>query len=214
MKIRGFRVEPAEVEAVLEGHPGIASCVVMPRGEGEARRLVAWVVPAGDPALEEGELLAWCRERLPPFLVPAACVKVQSMPLDPNGKVDRRALPEPDRSRHAAGFVAPRTPLEEQVAAVWAEALGVERVGADEDFFALGGHSLLATRIVSRLERDFGVELGLRALFAEPTVTGVAVAITREQIRQGDPERMDRLLARVQSLSPGELADLLRENLD
>jgi len=214
VKIRGFRVEPAEVEAALEGHPGIASCVVMPRGEAEARRLVAWVVPAADSAPDEGELLAWCRERLPPFLVPGAFVRVRSMPLDPNGKVDRRALPEPDGPCLAAGFVAPRTPLEEQVAAIWAEVLGLERVGAEDDFFALGGHSLLATRIVSRLARDIGVEVGLRALFEEPTVRGVAVAITREQIRQGDPERMANLLARVQGLSPEELADLLRENLD
>jgi acyl carrier protein len=218
VKIRGFRVEPAEVEAALESHPGVAACVVQPRGEGEDKRLVAWVVPAAGegPAADPSdvELLAWCRERLPAFLVPAALVRIQSVPLDPNGKVDRRALPEPDRSRRAGAYVAPRTPVEETVAAVWAEVLGLDRVGAEDDFFALGGHSLLATQIVARLSRDFGLDLGLHAFFEEPTVSGVSVAITREQIRQGDPERMTRLLARVQSLSPEELADFLRENRD
>ena len=208
VKIRGFRVEPAEVEAVLESHPWIAACVVLPRGEAEDKRLVAWVVSD----LSEAELLAWCRERLPPFLIPAAFVPIAAVPLDLNGKVDRRALPEPDRSRRANAYVAPRTPVEERVAAVWAEVLRLDRVGADDDFFLLGGHSLLATQIVSRLSRDFAVDLGLRAFFEEPTVTGVAVAITREQMRQGDPERMAGLLARVQSLSPEELADLLRES--
>jgi amino acid adenylation domain-containing protein len=216
VKIRGFRVEPAEVEAALERHPGIAACVVQPRGEAEDKRLIAWIVPAGQgqesaPLGTDADLLAWCRERLPPFLLPAAFVRVASLPLDPNGKLDRRGLPEPERSRRAEGFVAPRTPVEEKVAAVWAEVLGLDRVGAEDDFFILGGHSLLATQIVSRLSREFGVEIGLRAFFEEPTVAGLAVVVTREQIRQGDPERMARLLARVRELSADELAELLRE---
>ena len=214
VKIRGFRVEPAEVEAALERHPGVAGCVVQPRGEAEDRRLVAWIVaadPTSNPLGTDAELLAWCRERLPPFLLPATFVRVASLPLDLNGKVDRRALPEPERSRRAEDFVAARTPVEARVAAVWAEVLGIDRVGAEDDFFTLGGHSLLATQIVSRLARDFGVEISLRAFFAEPTVAGLAAAVTREQIRQGDPERMARLLARVRDLSPDELAALLRE---
>ena len=130
-----------------------------------------------------------------------------------------RLLYSPPRAEHTRAqseesYVAPRTPVEEQVATVWAEVLGLDRVGAEDDFFSLGGHSLLATQIVARLSRDFGLDLGLHAFFEEPTVSGVSVAITREQIRQGDPERMTRLLTRVQSLSPEELADFLRENRD
>jgi amino acid adenylation domain-containing protein len=215
VKIRGFRVEPAEIEATLERHPGIAAAVVQPRDDGRGnKRLVAWLVPSGEeaPELSDADLLAWCRERLPAFMVPGAFVVLDALPLDPNGKVDRKALPEPDRgSRAFHGGVAPRTPVEQKVAAVWSEVLGVEQVGAEDDFFELGGHSLLATQIVSRLSRELGVDLGLRAFFDEPTVAGVALAITREQVQREDPDRMARLLARVQDLSPEELAELLRE---
>ncbi|HKH45326.1 MAG TPA: amino acid adenylation domain-containing protein, partial [Thermoanaerobaculia bacterium] len=213
VKIRGFRVEPAEIETTLERHPGIVSAVVQPRDDGRGnKRLVAWIVPAG-PGVEkiaESDLLAWCREHLPAFMVPGAFVLMQALPLDPNGKVDRKALPEPDPGPRGR-YVAPRTPLEGQVAAVWSEVLKVNRVGAEDDFFELGGHSLLATQIVARLERELGIDLGLRAFFDEPTVAGVALAITREQMRREDPERMARLLAQVQDLSPEELERLLRE---
>jgi amino acid adenylation domain-containing protein len=214
VKIRGFRVEPAEIESTLERHPGIGAAVVQPRDDGRGnKRLVAWIVPASPEmsgGLAETELLAWCREHLPAFMVPGALVLMEALPLDPNGKVDRRVLPDPDPGQRGS-FVAPRTPLEARVAGVWGEVLGLEQVGAEDDFFELGGHSLLATQIVARLERELGVEVGLRAFFDEPSVAGVALAITREQMRQEDPERIERLLAQVQDLSPEELAKLLRE---
>ncbi|HEX7186104.1 MAG TPA: amino acid adenylation domain-containing protein [Thermoanaerobaculia bacterium] len=213
VKIRGFRVEPGEVESVLGSHPGVASCVVMPHGDGvDGRRLVAWVAPASAPAPAEADLLAWCRERLPGFMIPSAFVPVEALPLDPNGKIDRGALPEPERSRPGRAFVSPRTPVEEQVAAIWAEVLDLDRIGVEDDFFDLGGHSLLATQVVSRLTRDFEVDLSLRAFFEEPTVAGVSLAITREQMRQGDPERMARLLAQVRSLSHEELKAFLERD--
>jgi amino acid adenylation domain-containing protein len=210
VKVRGFRVEPAEIETTLERHPGVLAAVVQPRDDGRGnKRLVAWIVPAA-PDLSDGELPAWCREHLPAFMVPGAFVLLDTLPLDPNGKVDRKALPEPEMGSRG-GFVAARTPLETQVAAVWSEVLGVDPVGAEDDFFELGGHSLLATRIVARLERELGMELGLRAFFDEPTVAGVALAITREQMRQEEPEQIASLLAQVQDLSPEELERLLRE---
>jgi len=211
LKIRGFRVEPAEAEAVLARHPGVAACAVLPRGGEEDRRLVAWFVPMRSPGPAAADLLTWCRERLPAFLVPALYMTVHSLPLDPNGKLDRRALPEPETARPQAGFVAPRTPVERQMAALWAELLGVERVGAGDDFFSIGGHSLLATRVVARIERDFGVEVALRVFFENPTVAAMAEEVTRAQLRQGDPQRMEELLARVRSLSPAELAGFLQE---
>jgi acyl carrier protein len=135
---------------------------------------------------------------------------MEGLPLTPNGKVDRKALPEPDPGSRGR-YVAPRTPLEGQVAAVWSEVLKVDPVGAEDDFFELGGHSLLATQIVARLERELGIDLGLRAFFDEPTVAGVALAITREQMRREEPEQVAHLLAQVQNLSPEELERLLRE---
>jgi amino acid adenylation domain-containing protein len=214
VKIRGFRVEPAEIETTLERHPGLVAAVVQPRDDGRGnKRLVAWVVPASPEStagLSDAELLAWCREHLPAFMVPGAFVLMEALPLDPNGKVDRRVLPDPGLGSRQ-GYMAPRTPLEAQVAAVWADVLGQERVGAEDDFFELGGHSLLATQIVARLERELGTEVGLRAFFDEPTVAGVALAITRAQMRQVDPERIEQLLAQVQGLSPEEVARLLRE---
>ena len=143
-------------------------------------------------------------------MVPGAFVVMDALPLDSNGKVDRRALPEPDRGAQGH-FIAPRTPLEEQVATVWADVLGVGAVGAEDDFFELGGHSLLATQIVSRLARDFRVDLGLRAFFDAPTVAGVALSIIREQARQEDPDQVERLLSQVRNLSPEEIAKLLNE---
>jgi amino acid adenylation domain-containing protein len=209
VKIRGFRVEPAEIETTLERHPDVMSAVVQPRDDGRGnKRLVAWIVPSSP--ISETDLLAWCREHLPAFMVPGAFVLMEGLPLDPNGKVDRKALPEPDPGSRGR-YVAPRTPLEGQVAAVWSEVLKVDPVGAEDDFFELGGHSLLATQIVARLERELGIDLGLRAFFDEPTVAGVALAITREQMRREEPEQVAHLLAQVQNLSPEELERLLRE---
>ncbi len=176
VKIRGFRVEPAEVEAALERHPGIAAAVVEPRDDGRGtRRLVAWIVPAPGAPSAAG-LLAWCRDRLPSFLVPAAFVRLDALPLDPNGKVDRRALPEPEWRRDSG---AARIPDEERMAALWADVLGLAEVGVEDDFFALGGHSLLATRLIARLRAAFGVDVAVRTLFENPTVAALAAEVRR-----------------------------------
>ncbi|HSF40409.1 MAG TPA: amino acid adenylation domain-containing protein, partial [Thermoanaerobaculia bacterium] len=170
MKIRGYRIEPGEIEAVLAGLPGVREAAVVARRD----RLVAYVVPDGEvtaSALREG-----VRERLPQPMVPSAFVILERLPLTPNGKVDRRALPEPAESPETTA-VAPRTPLEEALAALWREVLGRETVGVHDDFFALGGHSLLATRLVFRIEEALGREIGLRSLFEAPTVADLAVLL-------------------------------------
>ncbi|HVT57970.1 MAG TPA: amino acid adenylation domain-containing protein, partial [Thermoanaerobaculia bacterium] len=180
VKVRGFRVEPGEIEAVLATHPAVAAAAV---GVHEAaagdRRLVAYVVAAGGLAPPADELRAFLRERLPEPMVPSAFVALAALPLTANGKLDRRALPAPERGSGAGSgaddaAAAPRTPVEELLASIWCATLGVERVGAHDDFFALGGHSLLATRLISRLRRAFGVELPVAALFDHPTVGGMA----------------------------------------
>jgi len=184
VKIRGFRIEPGEIEALLGGHPAIKETVVLAREDAPGdRRLVAYYVAmpgqgAGAPgeAPSPADLRAFLRVRLPDYMVPSAFVALDAFPLTPNGKVDRRALPTPERTRAGleAEFVAPRTPTEEVLAGLWCDVLGVEWVGVHDSFFELGGHSLLATQLVSRVRDAFRVELPLRALFAGPTVAGLA----------------------------------------
>ncbi|MFB7501999.1 non-ribosomal peptide synthetase [Streptomyces broussonetiae] len=171
VKVRGFRVEPGEVTAVLLSHPGLKEAVVQARGSGAAQALIAWVVPGGEPPGTE-ELRRYCSDRLPEYMVPAVFVPLDALPLTVAGKVAHKLLPEPERA-DAAGR-EPDTPLEKSVAAVFAEVLGVERVGCDDDFFRLGGHSLGATRVALRLSGEHGVELTARAVFARPTVAALA----------------------------------------
>ncbi|MFL6233377.1 MAG: amino acid adenylation domain-containing protein, partial [Thermoanaerobaculia bacterium] len=171
VKVRGYRIEPGEVEAALRRHPAVHEAVVMARGE----RLVAWVVADA----EGPELQAFLGGLLPAALVPSAIVRLDGLPLTPTGKVDRRALPEPDFTVEEEP-AAPRTSHEELVARIFAEVLGAERVGPSSDFFLLGGHSLLATRVVSRLRAALGVELPVRALFEAPTVAELASRIAAE----------------------------------
>ena len=174
VKIRGFRVEPGEVEAVLLEQEEVHEAVVTVREDAAGqKRLVAYVVPAEGAEVSTAELRGRLGARLPEHMVPAALVVLEALPLTATGKVDRRALPAPDHV-DAAAYVAPRTPTQEVLAGIWAEVLGTERVGVEENFFELGGHSLLATRAVSRARQAFGVEVPLRALFEAPTVAGLA----------------------------------------
>ncbi|HEX8906347.1 MAG TPA: amino acid adenylation domain-containing protein, partial [Longimicrobiaceae bacterium] len=179
VKIRGFRIEPGEVEAALRAHADVADCAVVAREDvpGQAR-LVAYVAGAADA----DALRAQLRGKLPEHMVPAAFVALERLPLTPNGKLDAKALPAPEPAPAGERFVAPRTPLEEVLAEIWAEVLRLERVGVTESFFELGGHSLLVTRVVSRVRERFGVELPLRALFESPTVAELAERV--EEIRR------------------------------
>ncbi|HVR11918.1 MAG TPA: condensation domain-containing protein, partial [Thermoanaerobaculia bacterium] len=191
VKVRGFRIEPGEVEAALASHPGVREAVVVALAEPDGeRRLVAYLVAAAaagvagavPPGLAVAELRGWLGERLPEYMVPSAFVWLAALPLTPSGKVDRRALPAPAAARPALDrpYRAPRGAIEETVAAVWADVLGVEQVGADDGFFDLGGHSLLAMRVISRLRLALGVELPLRALFEEPVLSGLAARAARQ----------------------------------
>ncbi len=176
VKVRGFRVEPGEIEAALRAYPEVAQAVVVARGSGE-KQLIAYCVPAGDAAAcTAASLREHLAARLSAYMVPAAFVVLPELPLSSAGKVDRSRLPAPE---HAAGDggEAPRTAAEEIVAGIWCEVLGVPRVSRSANFFELGGHSLLATQVVSRLRAATGAELALREMFQAPTVAALAAVV-------------------------------------
>jgi acyl-CoA synthetase (AMP-forming)/AMP-acid ligase II len=211
VKIRGFRIEPGEIETALGTHPGVRESVVAVRGGG-GKRLVAYVVPAepGRSSTAWGtELRAFLLERLPEHMVPVAFVILGALPLSPNGKVDRAALPAPEAAsaaRDEETFTAPRTPLEAVLAELWAEVLDLDAVGAHDDFFALGGHSLLATRLISRILQVLRAEVPLRVLFRRPTVAGMAEALTAEPAQRARVERIAEILAGLEDEEDAEEA--------
>ncbi|HEX9938624.1 MAG TPA: amino acid adenylation domain-containing protein, partial [Longimicrobium sp.] len=178
VKVRGFRIELGEIEAALRRSEGVADCVVVAREDvpGE-KRLVAYVVGG----VEAGVLREHLRRKLPEYMVPAAFVVLEALPLTPNGKLDRRALPAPEYA-DADRYVAPRTPVEEVLAGIWEEVLGLERVGAGDDFFELGGHSILTMLVASLVRELLGVELPVRVFFEGPTVAKLAKEV--EEVRR------------------------------
>ncbi|MFE9450989.1 non-ribosomal peptide synthase/polyketide synthase [Streptomyces sp. NPDC006739] len=192
LKLRGFRIEPGEIESALRRSPLVRDAVVVVRADGPAAdgpaRLVAYVVPAdGDhERLPVSELRPQLAESLPPHMVPSVFVPLERLPLTPNGKTDRRALPAPGPAQILAGpRVAPRTDTERRIARIWADVLGIEEVGADDNFFALGGDSILSMQVVSRLRRD-GLHLATRDLFTHQTVAELAAVVRTAPQRTDD----------------------------
>lgn len=179
IKIRGFRIELGEIDAVLANHPHIEQAAVVVREDQPGdKRLAAYVV--ADAAIDTAELRRYMGASLPDYMVPSAFVEMDELPLTPNGKLDRKALPAPDFSTSVSDR-APRTPQEEILCDLFAEVLGLARVGIDDSFFELGGHSLLAARLMSRIREVMGAELGIAKLFDEPTVAGLAAHLDLAQ---------------------------------
>ncbi len=201
VKIRGFRIELGEIEEVLRQHPAVREAVVVAREDAPGdKRLVAYVVQnpqyQAPDELKEGmpmllsQLRSYLKQKLPDYMIPPSLVLLEALPLMPNGKVDRRALPAPDDTRPELEerFVAPRTPLEEVVAASWSQVLGIEQVGIHDDFFALGGHSLLTMQVTSRLRTALQVEVPLRTFFEASTVAQLAEIIPQLQAQGATPQ--------------------------
>ncbi|HET7228396.1 MAG TPA: amino acid adenylation domain-containing protein, partial [Longimicrobium sp.] len=203
VKVRGFRIEPGEIEAALAAHPAVREAVVAARDDaGDETRLVAYIVANGE-APPADALRAFLRERLPEHMVPAAFVALDAIPLSPSGKADRRALPAPDRAAGGtAAYVAPRSTTEAVLAEIWAGVLGVERVGVHDHFFDRGGSSLGAVQVVSRVHQEFGVSLPLHALFQAPTIEALSLHIARAQLESQPHDEVLRLLAELEAGTP------------
>ncbi|HEY9857485.1 MAG TPA: non-ribosomal peptide synthetase, partial [Stenomitos sp.] len=184
VKIRGFRIELGEIEETLSTHPSISEAVVVVREDQPGdKRLVAYVV--GD--VDASELRVHLKAQLPEYMVPSYFVSLEQLPLSPNGKVDRRALPEPERGVGARSgtYVAPRSPVEEVLAAIWGEVLDIEQVGIEDNFFDIGGHSLLLVAILSRLREKLGVDLSVRQILENPEISLLSPVVEQAMVTQG-----------------------------
>ncbi len=195
VKVRGYRIELGEIEARLSEHPEVRTPVVLAREDAPGdRRLVAYYLADGPVPVDA--LKSHLADRLPEYMVPAAYVWMERLPLTPNGKVDRRALPAPEGDAYAAReYEAPVGETEPAVAAIWADLLGVERVGRHDDFFLRGGNSLLATRLVFRVRREMDVELTLIDVFEKPELSRLAQHLLDAQLARFDPSQIEELLA-------------------
>ena len=185
VKVRGFRIEPGEIEATIGSHPGIAQCAVLALHDRSSAEtfLGAFVVPAPCASLAAPELASFLRARLPPYMVPARFFRLAALPLTHNGKVDRQALSRGDweDAALAEAFIAPSTPEEIRLATLWGELLGSRAIGLHDSFFALGGNSLLAAQALSRVRRDFGTAISLREFFLAPSIAGLAARLAAER---------------------------------
>jgi amino acid adenylation domain-containing protein len=213
VKIRGFRIEPGEIEATLVRHAEIRQAVVVVREDlPGGRGLTAYLVPRGDAALNPGELRAFLRGAMPEYMIPAAFVTIEALPLNANGKLDRQALPSPrpGLASSETAFVAPRDAVEQLVARTFCQVLGVERMSIYQNFFESGGHSLLATQVIVRLRRTLGIKLPLRVFFERPTVAELAREITASEEWASQSARITRARQRIEGLSAEQVKEHLK----
>jgi acyl-coenzyme A synthetase/AMP-(fatty) acid ligase/acyl carrier protein len=201
VKIRGVRVELGEIENALRACDGVKdAAVIVGRDPNDEPYLVAYV--AAGPEVQVEALKDRLLTELPANFVPSTLIRLDQIPLTPNGKADRKSLPLPEKHRtELTPFRAPETPTEKQLAAVWSDVLAIERIGADDDFFSLGGHSLLATQLMSRIRVAFEVEVPLGALFEGPTIAKLAKVVEQKQIEAADEDVLAELLDEVSEMA-------------
>ncbi len=212
VKIRGFRVELGEIEAALNQYWAISESVVIDSDDlATGTRLIAYIVPEEGVEPTPQELYSFLKEKIPSYMIPSVFVTITEVPLTPNGKVNRRELPLPEINETVANidFVAPRSPLEEILAGIWREILGIPQVGVKSNFFDLGGHSLMATRVLSQIRERCGIELPLRVLFESPTISGLAHHIETVQSKDTELIRMINMLESMENISEEEVTALL-----
>jgi amino acid adenylation domain-containing protein len=207
VKIRGFRVDIVAVEATLADHPQVReAAVVARRSQTSDTRLIGYLVPSANPPPTANSLRGFMAARLPDYMVPSTFVILDQIPQTATGKIDRRALPDPGKSRPDLDtpYAAPRTPVEAELAQIWSEVLSVDPLGIYDNFFDLGGHSLAATRVVSQVIKKFQLEIPLRSLFESPTVAEMAGVITQSQANKLDEVDLNRILAELEALPDDE----------
>ncbi|MBX9256330.1 amino acid adenylation domain-containing protein [Desmonostoc muscorum CCALA 125] len=211
VKIRGFRIELAEIEAFLNQHPDIKQVVVIVREDEPGNKVLVAYLVVKDNQPNPSSLRNFLKTKLPDYMIPAAFVFIEELPLTRNGKINRRALPIPDASQRnlEVAFVAPRTPTEQELATIWAEVLKLKQIGIHDNFFELGGHSLLATQVISRLRETFSLEFPLRYLFENPTIAELAQKVITQQIEQAGNDALAEILGEVDGLSEEEVTQQL-----
>jgi acyl carrier protein len=215
VKIRGFRIELAEIETVLGEHPLVREVAVIAREDTPGdKRIAAYIVPRSGHTPDVSELRHHLKHRLPDYMLPSVFVTLKSMPLSETGKIDRESLPAPEQSRPAPeeSYAAPATALEKVLAGIFGEVLKIERVGVGDNFFELGGHSLLAARVVSKIRQIFAIELPVRRLFEEPTVSGLAGEMLKNE--RARIERTAELLCEISRMSDDAVTAMLEEPLE
>jgi acyl-coenzyme A synthetase/AMP-(fatty) acid ligase len=214
VKIRGVRVELTEIENLLRSHPSVKNVAVLDRDDATGNKFLRAYLVLSE-AVEPQTLQNYLSQSLPEYMVPTSFVRLDALPLNVNGKVDRRALLACSQAsaQREKEFVAPRTPVEETLAGIWQQVLGVDRVSVHDNFFESGGHSLLATRLFSRIRAELGVEAPLRTLFESPTVAQLALTLTHMQAEQEDEEEMARMIEEIRRLSEADLDSTLDEEI-
>jgi amino acid adenylation domain-containing protein len=212
VKIRGYGVDIAEVENVLRSHAAVEGAVGVARhDESGETRFIAYFTVASQRAPTTSELRVYLSRTLPDYMIPSVFVRLDAMPLTPNGKIDRRALPEPEKTRPelTISYMAPQSELETRLAGIWCEVLCVDRVGIQDNFFDLGGHSLAASRVISRVIQTFQLELPVKALFDAPTVAEMAAIIAQNQAKRASNEELAQMLREVEAMTEQEAQKLL-----
>ena len=214
VKVRGFKVEPLEIEVALTRHPAVEAAAVVAQDDGHGQhRVAAYIVASGGAAPTATSLRRTLAETLPDYRIPSSFTTLESLPLTATGKIDRLALPTPDGTRPEldAPFLAPRTPVEEALAHIWADVLGLDQVGIDDDFMELGGDSLRASQVVSRVTGELGVDIPLRSLFQASTVAYMALAVTQGYATQTGDGELASVLAELEDMSPEQVRKSLAD---
>jgi amino acid adenylation domain-containing protein len=207
VKVRSFRVDVTEVEATLANHPDVKNVTVIGKNDQSGNtRLVAYVVPKSHPGPATASLRSFLEQKLPEYMVPSSFVFLDELPLMSTGKVNRRGLPDPGRRRPelSTPLISPRTPIENEIAKIWADVLALDEVGVNDNFLDLGGHSLAASRIVSEMVRSFQLELPLKALFDSPTVAEMASLVMQNQTKKVAREDLERMIGDLEAMSEAE----------